>query len=253
MGERPQPRPWGHILLPAIYHSDGKTNLKHLDIYVSDGSSCTVPLYQIIQAVRFKGRRLQEATGRGPGESAAWAAGRRGAREEPPVRSEVGSEAEARREPQALICVTAPPRPHPAPTTALPQTYQQNGTNPTGSGHRALRSRGALTDRRSGSTGTIERLRLDSERGQKELGKMFRMRWRCGAQQSPSRLALPRATLGWGSGMGFSILRAPRKPSSAVTLQWVRGEVGGQLQGFPQAQEVRRTCPEAGQHIVFRV
>lgn len=82
---------------------------------------------------------------------------------------------------------------------------------------------------------------------------MFRMRWRCGAQQSPSRLALPRATLGWGSGMGFSILRAPRKPSSAVTLQWVRGEVGGQLQGFPQAQEVRRTCPEAGQHIVFRV
>ena len=35
----------GRILLPAIYHSDGKTNLKHLDIYVSDGSSCTVPLY----------------------------------------------------------------------------------------------------------------------------------------------------------------------------------------------------------------
>lgn len=35
----------GRILLPAIYHSAGKTNLKHLDIYVSDGSSCTVPLY----------------------------------------------------------------------------------------------------------------------------------------------------------------------------------------------------------------
>lgn len=35
----------GRILLPAIYHSDGKTNLKHLDIYVSDGSSCTVPLH----------------------------------------------------------------------------------------------------------------------------------------------------------------------------------------------------------------
>lgn len=33
------------LLLSAIYHSDGKTNLKHLEIYVSDGSSCTVPLY----------------------------------------------------------------------------------------------------------------------------------------------------------------------------------------------------------------
>lgn len=33
------------ILLSVIYHSDGKTNLKHLEIYVSDGSGCTVPLY----------------------------------------------------------------------------------------------------------------------------------------------------------------------------------------------------------------
>lgn len=33
------------VLLSAIYHSDGQTNLKHLEIYVSDGSSCTVPLY----------------------------------------------------------------------------------------------------------------------------------------------------------------------------------------------------------------
>lgn len=30
------------ILLSAVYHSDGKTNVKHLEIYVSDGSSLTL-------------------------------------------------------------------------------------------------------------------------------------------------------------------------------------------------------------------
>lgn len=44
-GSAPTATTWAEFYCPSFTILTGQTNLKHLEIYVSDGSSCTVPLY----------------------------------------------------------------------------------------------------------------------------------------------------------------------------------------------------------------